>query len=252
MPRELSAEELENLADRIIKKEISIRSAATEYGIPRNTLSRRLEKELQENNPEKYKKFKNVNLRNQKSGGKLEGPTETGFGDPKDIKNFYYVYLMYKNKKSTNKEIIEAMGMSKATFYRKMKTFYLYLEQNKINFTKEEFNILPEEDKVSVLVTKLRKRYISLGDIPKDEEECKERINNFIEYIQERELEDGYIRINREKAYGIINDNIDIVRLSLNGKVKPNIENLDRLIGKDNTNMMLTNKPFIFLSQKKE
>lgn len=246
MPRELSVEEIEELADKIIKKEISIRGAAEKYGIPRNTLSRRLESTLQEHNPEKYKELKKSNSKNQKSGGKIQGHNDEVYGNPAEIKGFYLTYLIYKQSSGNNKEIIERMGIPKATFYRKMKAFHIYLEQNKISFTNEQFDILPDETKEEVLIQKLRNRYKSLGKSPRSEDECRERISNFMKYILEEREVDEEIRIGRNDLYKIINSNIDIARLSLEEKIKPNIEKLDGLVGKKVTNLMLKNKPFMF------
>lgn len=243
--RKLSSEELEEIADKIIEGKISIRGAATQYEISRSTLSRDLET-LKESNPEKYKKLESKNEKNNRSGGKIEGPNDEIYGKPEEIKAFYLTYLIYAKEVESDKEIIEKMQMPKATFYRKKKAFNVYLQRGEIKFAKEQFAVMPDKIKEEILVHKLRDRYRSLGKKVISKDECKTRIDKFMKYILEERNGQTETGIEKEDIYSIIHDNIDLIRLSLEEKIKPNMENLDKIIGKQMTNTILTSKPFMF------
>lgn len=244
MAKELTTQELEEIADKIIAKELSIRTAATEYQIPRNILARRLDV-LEKTNPEKFEQLK-VKKANQRSGGKIKGVSEETHDTPKEAASFYIEYITRKASGKKDSQIMEEMCLSKETFYRKKSSFEIYMEDGKISFTKHQFSRLPEEEKKRVLVLKLRNRYKGLGKNMKSKEECKERIEKFVEYITDERKTDKNISIGKQKAYVIVNSNIDLVRSSFEDKIKPNIEHLDELVGQEITNIMLEYKPFMF------
>lgn len=239
--RKPSIQELKNIADEIIEGKTSIRGAATQYGFPRNTLARDLAT-LKESDLEKYKRLESKIKQNSRSGGKIEGANDEIYGKPEDIKMFYLTYLVFAQKGKSDKEIIEKMQIPKATFYRKKKAFNAYLKEGKIQFKKEQFVVMPDNVKEEILFHKLNNRNISLGKKETSRDEGKRRIDEFMEYI----LEERKSNIGKETLFSIIYDNIDLLRLSLDKKIKPDMENLDRIIGEQMTDIILTNKPFMF------
>lgn len=251
MDNNITSKELNMIIDRIIKGEISLREATKIYGMPRTTLTRKIEKELQKDEM-RYDEYKKVIAKNHVSGGVLEETNKNIYGKPSEIKKFYLNYSQEKRKGILDKEIIQNMGINKATFYRKKKAYKSYLKEGTISFNSKELKLLTNEEKEEVLINKLRRRYIQLEDNPLKEEECKSRIKNLKAYLIEREKENKTeVKIDEDYIYSIINGNIDLIRLSLDGKIKPNIENIENLVGKKMTNNILINKPFLLSFSKK-
>lgn len=235
-------EQLSKIVEMILSGETYIKKIARENGIPNSTLSLTIHRYMQKNNPENYEEFKRKMTQNKKSGGTINKDKEPEKAEK--VKIFYLTYLVYKKDSKSNNEIIKKMHISKKLFYANMKRLHKYIEEGEIEFAKEQFQILEANIKEEVLIRKARNRDKALGKRERSNDEYKKRMTDFIEYIKQRE--EGENNLDVDTIYGVIYNNIDLIRLSLEKKIKSTIECLDKRIGIQLTNTMLANKPFMF------
>lgn len=245
---------LEEYFVSIIQGKESIRSIAANSKIPRTTLTRMIDEKYR--NDSRYFRYKVRLEQNQHSGGNiLEQEMVDTYGNEEELRKFFEEYCEYKTKKVNDSEIIKQMGLSKATFYRKLKAYKIILAQGIVQLKRTEFEKLPNYLKEEIIFGKAndRRNKANIKRISKsDFSENLVQIKEFLLYERNQNIKDEKHRISLEDLYYLLYTNVSLIATTtVERTIRPHMENIDKIIGNDLTNLMLKNKPYILSSSKK-
>ncbi len=243
--RDMEKEDLEKYFKAIIDKEESIRSLSQKVGVPRNTLARKIKKTYE--NDSRYEQYRDIINRYQHSGGRIE-ENKKGFTYTciNDLQPFFEEYCQYKRECLQDKQIIEIMNVTKATFYRKIAAYKVALISGELKIQKKDFIFFPEEIKQEILYQKLNREREKLNCNSISRVKFNIKLEKILEYFlkdRNENIQEKTCLMGEDDVYGMLFSNIKIVDFDLNKNIRPSAENIDRIIGRELSNLLMKSKP---------
>lgn len=243
--RNIEIEDLEEYFKEIISKKESIRSLSQKIGVPRNTLARKIRKTYE--NDSRYEQYRDIINSYQHSGGRI-GENKKGFtyACTHNLQPFFEKYCQYKREYMQDKEIIAMMNVTKATFYRKIAAYKAALISGELKIQKKDFVFFPEEIKQEILYQKLNREREKLKCKSISRVKFDIRLKKILEYFLEdrnENIREKNCLMEEDDVYGMLLSNIKIIDFDLNKNIRPSAENIDRIIGRELSNLLMKSKP---------
>lgn len=230
--------DLDNIYTLFVEESMSMKKLAEICHIPGTTLRRMLdrqygEKEAYQNRikeNERYRKKKQEEIHNKK-----EIPS----------KLMYFQYINDQKEGLTDAEIRQKLGIDETTFSLKIKEYETSILEGKVILSSKEFNLLPQKMKIEVLYQKASRRRLNYQVAKIKKKDFEENLKEIETYFCQERNQEVQNTISNEQLYSILYADIDMANTRVNKNIKPKVEKIDQIIGKELANQLLKNNMFI-------